>query len=390
MMVPVLMPTAYSRTEYVVLRSLVRQGIPVHLADSGRLGMGQASRFGNSFHLRPPASSGVARVVGALKALAAVTAAGVVFPTDELTIALADYRDRLGPDVHVPVTGPEMMRLANDKRRVAKHARALGLCVPDTFEYHDPSELEGGISGSVRLVVKLTDGQGGRGVFYVNGGAAAAAQCAELIGAYRLGPDLYPLVQEFVGAEGWGVSCLYWHGRKVAGFTHRRLREKAPAGGTSTLRASARAPLLENAADVLLTSLQWHGLAMVEFKYDPDNQRYWILEINPRVWGSVALPVHCGVDFPYWLYLCAVGQEHRAHALAAAAAPYPEGRICRWVLGDAVQLLRAVAHGQFREAWNVGFGARADYWDDLSWDDPAAFLAECGYYLRQLATAGAQ
>jgi len=52
----------------------------------------------------------------------------------------------------------------------------------------------------------------------------------------------------------------------------------------------------------LLDALQWHGVAMVEFRYDERDKDYKLLEINPKFWGSLDLALAAGVDFPS--YLC--------------------------------------------------------------------------------------
>ena len=129
---------------------------------------------------------------------------------------------------------------------------------------------------------------------------------------------------------------------------------------------------------------------MVEFRYDPHLKRYWILEVNPRVWGSIALPVGCGVDFPYWLYLCAVGEEDRARALAREFRDYPLGRVARWVLGDIAQVLRALARGRPGAAWAMLRGPRANIRDDLHFDDPGAFMGECASYIAQALFPGSR
>jgi hypothetical protein len=46
----------------------------------------------------------------------------------------------------------------------------------------------------------------------------------------------------------------------------------------------------------LLEDLNWTGLAMVEFKLGAQGPR--LMEINGRVWGSLPLAVHSGMDFP--------------------------------------------------------------------------------------------
>ena len=57
----------------------------------------------------------------------------------------------------------------------------------------------------------------------------------------------------------------------------------------------------------LLTALNWHGVAMVEFKIDATGQ-HWLMEINPRLWGSLALSIDAGVDFPLGLLQVARGE----------------------------------------------------------------------------------
>ena len=61
-------------------------------------------------------------------------------------------------------------------------------------------------------------------------------------------------------------------------------------------------------AEKLLVALNWHGVAMVEFKLDPDGQ-HWLMEINPRFWGSLALAIDAGVDFPMGLLRIARGEK---------------------------------------------------------------------------------
>jgi len=95
-------------------------------------------------------------------------------------------------------------------------------------------------------------------------------------------------------------------GRVLALFTHRRLREYPPSGGASTLRESARDAALEDAAVRLLRHIGWTGVAMVEFKRRQDG--FHLMEINPRFWGSLALAVDAGVNFPLLLVKWARGE----------------------------------------------------------------------------------
>jgi len=46
-----------------------------------------------------------------------------------------------------------------------------------------------------------------------------------------------------------------------------------------------------------LDSLKWNGVAMVEFKYDPENESLSLMEINPKFWGSSELGLAAGINF---------------------------------------------------------------------------------------------
>src|SRR5207248_184744 len=116
------------------------------------------------------------------------------------------------------------------------------------------------------IVLKRISSSGARGVFYLT-----ETDVAELerhrspIGTIPFGEFV---IQEYVRGVGIGVSMLFNHGKLRARFTHKRLHEKTAAGGISTLRIGVINPLLAEYALKLLENVKFHGVAMVEFKYD--------------------------------------------------------------------------------------------------------------------------
>lgn len=105
------------------------------------------------------------------------------------------------------------------------------------------------------------------------------------------------LVQEYVNGVGRGFFAVYANGRPVRSFMHERLRETPPSGGASTAARAIYDERLKEYACRLLNALEWHGPAMVEFKFDPISGQYSLLEINPKLWGSLELGLSAGVDF---------------------------------------------------------------------------------------------
>jgi predicted ATP-grasp superfamily ATP-dependent carboligase len=105
------------------------------------------------------------------------------------------------------------------------------------------------------------------------------------------------LLQEYYQGVGSGVELLMFKGRALAAFQHKRLREIPINGGASAFRQSMPLdPILYSHSVRLLEELNWTGLAMVEFKAGKDGPK--LMEINGRIWGSLPLAVHCGMDFP--------------------------------------------------------------------------------------------
>jgi protein-tyrosine-phosphatase/predicted ATP-grasp superfamily ATP-dependent carboligase len=108
--------------------------------------------------------------------------------------------------------------------------------------------------------------------------------------------------QEYILGHGMGIEFLFHHGRRLWHFAHERIHEYPLTGGGSTYRRSvyADAKLLKQ-SESLLATLQWNGVAMVEFKMGRDGT-FYLMEINPRLWGSLALSIDAGVNFPLGLW----------------------------------------------------------------------------------------
>src|SRR5690348_2945329 len=118
--------------------------------------------------------------------------------------------------------------------------------------------------------------------------------------------------QEYFRGRGIGIEMLFEHGKPRWCFAHERIHEVPATGGASSYRRAIEPPPeLLKAATRLLAQLHWHGVAMVEFKL-AENGDYRLLEINPRLWGSLPLATAAGVNFPLALLKIALGDALEA------------------------------------------------------------------------------
>lgn len=144
------------------------------------------------------------------------------------------------------------------------------------------------------------------------------------------------VLQQYFTGIGVGIELLAEQGEITYAFQHQRLHEMPLSGGGSSYRKSVDidSDLLE-ASEKLIKKLNWHGVAMVEFKKNPETGEFILIEINGRFWGSLPLAVAAGADFPHMLYqLYTMGKvtEH---------APYRREIYCRKLSSD-VRWLEAV------------------------------------------------
>jgi predicted ATP-grasp superfamily ATP-dependent carboligase len=374
-----LLTYGWCRSSYTALRSLSRLGLKVATADEHQIGMSRMSRYSASTYRYTSPFTDPEAFVADIVRLVELTGAHFLLPGHDETEILARFRDRLPEQVILPVAPVELIAQANNKAIMIEKACRLGLPVPGLFSWNTLDDLSRQMAHiTAPLVVKLRRSNSAKGVFYASSGSEAVGLCQHLIDTYQLLPERYPIVQERVEGEGWGVSCLYWHGERIASFTHHRLREKTSTGGTSTLRASVCNPYLESIAFRLLDEMGWHGLAMVEFKYDPTTRQGWFIEVNPRLWGSIHLAVASGVDFPALLYRAALDGPESARG---CVRQQKDGVVARWYLGDAIAAVGQIRQGRISRALKMLLPGGADTYDDLHWDDPAAFVGQAVYYL---------
>lgn len=389
---PVLVLDAAQRSALAVIRSLGRRGIPVIAADSVEPTLGGRSRHARATAVyTDPARDGRA-FLDDIARLAAEHGAGMVLPATELTTyVLAEAAPDLGSAV-LAVPPFEAFELLSDKYRLFRLAETLDVPVPPT-RYVDRAEHAAGLAADIGypVVIKPYRSWIRTDTTWHATRVRHVPDAAALRAAIEQDPALtqHPfLLQGYVHGTGQGVFAAYDEGREVAWFAHRRLREKPPAGGVSVLCESMPVPAnLREVGSRLLDEAGWHGIAMVEFKVGTDGTP-WLMEINPRLWGSLQLAVDAGVDFPWLLHQIMLG------ARPEPVTTYRTGQRLRWLLGDLDRLYLVLRdgtrpwHERVREA---GAFLRPDFrnvrHDVARRDDPGPFRGELGDYLRALLPA---
>lgn len=254
----------------------------------------------------------------------------VLFCTGAATLnAVARQRERFTQVCDLLVAPPETLDALNDKEAV--HRRCVELGIPVPMEY-------AGEPDRYPVIVKPHCGERhglkAKDRYAVAGDAEAYAACRAAMERY----DPCPIVQQKVEGAGAGASLLLDRdSRLIAAICHRRIREYPAAGGPSTCCESFYDEQTIQQAYRLLSSFRFVGMAMVEFKGP------YVLEVNPRVWGSFPMTEQAGSPFACLYARAAAGER-----LTYAPADYETGVRMRFTLNDGAAMLDYLRHGQPR------------------------------------------
>ncbi|MFH0817228.1 MAG: ATP-grasp domain-containing protein, partial [Candidatus Micrarchaeota archaeon] len=319
----------------------------------------------SSFVYASPAIN-VGPFLNALSREIQLSGASHVYPmSDFTTVPISEQRGRLGKNPKLPLPSKKSIRISQDKLESMELAQQLKIPCPKTYNIEDLREPI-----KAKLIVKSRKKifwKDGRALMVKVSPSSYVSSLASLKTEYEKIDRLIspPLVQEAVPGTGYGVEALFNHGELRALFTHRRIREYPVSGGASTLRVSTKNELMEKYAVSLLTNLEWHGLAMVEFKLDSRDNAPKFIEINGRPWGSIQLAISSGVDFPSLLYKMLEDGD------VSPVFGYELGVKCRWLLpGDALNFYSRLLHypGKLSAVRDFLTPNRND--DILSFSDP--------------------
>ena len=307
----VLLTNASAPKGVVVTQSLGKKEIEITTSDCDHLSPAFFSKYSRSHFIYPDPVKSQVEFVNTIQNYLKRKKIDVLMPINSIeTLIISKNKDKFTPYTKVPFEDFDKMMRLHDKNETMKIASELDIKVPKAFDIKNIAELHA-ISNRIEypVVIKLRNATSSVGLSYAHSVEEFIFKYKRTIEKFNLISSNYPIVQEYIPGNGYGVSMLYNQGDVRAIFTHKRLREYPITGGPSTYRISVRHPEMEKIAKKLLDHVSWHGLAMVEFKLDDRNNKPVLLEVNPRFWGSVYQAIAAGVDFPYLLYEMAINGD---------------------------------------------------------------------------------
>ncbi len=336
-MARILVLDGHSAAALAVTRSAGRAGHWVAVgANQGIFAAAQLSRYCSTAFNYPVSTNAAAAFVGSILEFVRAHAVDLIIPVTDWTLGpLSAQREKFSGVCRIAMPSPDAIEFVSDKYRTIQLAEKIGVSVPKTLLVKSTADLSQHRDGPFPMVVKDRFSVRWANDKAVFGSVAYAYSAAELEKkvAERIGIAGDVLVQEFSSGAGIGFSCFMVGGKAFLPFQWQRVREVDPRGSASSARKSvALDPSLASHSVQLIREIGFEGVAMVEYK-QPRGGALVLMEINGRPWGSIGLPIACGIDYPrHLIQWCLDG------TLPPENISYRENVMCRRVIGELTHL----------------------------------------------------
>lgn len=289
-----------------IMRNLGSRGIHTITIDYRHYMIGLFSRYGEK-QICPKN-----KLLDTLKTIGArYVNKAILFPTgDEFLDLIMKYREDLAHYYHFPFPQNDLLKKILDKGEFYDLIKMLDSDIPKTWSGDNMNNL-----AQIRFpcILKPALGYKFRNYFF-NKKVLVVNELLTLksLVNYFSTKGLKMIIQEIVpGNDRNQISvATYFDNNSIplSTFVSRKVRQNPIGFGVGTYVESYREDYLESRAKNLLSNLGYKGIAEVEYKYDEQDRKYKLIEINPRSWEQNELASMMGRDIIYAAYADLAGK----------------------------------------------------------------------------------
>jgi len=213
-----------------------------------------------------------------------------LIPVGANSVSLVNqFRDRISKRVIINIAPSESINNCLNKEKLIQIAKDNNIPLPKTYSKNEIFKNSfKKDSYSRKFVLKPSSELSNSRVLYIS----SINKLRSIVNS----KDGF-LVQDFISGYGVGFFAIYDNGTLKSFFMHKRIRENPPSGGSSVCAESIFDENLFFYGKKILDKLNWHGVAMVEFKKEYITGKLFLMEVNPKFWASHDLAIASGLNF---------------------------------------------------------------------------------------------
>lgn len=286
-----------------IIRSLGRKGIVVHVANDNTTDLAFYSRYITQVHRISSSSDPDKRRSDIVRIMKEERFDLVIPAGDQNVIPFQIYRSEYEQWGRVYALDENAFQIVNSKALTGQLAQSLGISVPRSEIVSSCSDTSAILEKfSLPVILKPVSSFTAENLMEKRQVKRAdTPQQFERVFRTMLlhGPVI---VQEYFDGTGLGMEILAYQGKILTRFQHIRIHEEGKSIGSTYRKSQPVDAQVLALTEKLIAALAYSGVAMIEFRYNPEKKALVLIEINGRFWGSLPLPLACGIDFPFFLY----------------------------------------------------------------------------------------
>jgi predicted ATP-grasp superfamily ATP-dependent carboligase len=311
-----------------------------------------------------------------LAAAAVRLSAAAVLPSEDSHLMALAGREADFASTALGASSWQSVERANDKELLAQLGAAAGLRTPPTKKVMRGDTAAVGTFGfpavikPLRSRVRNPDGT-------VSARSARFVLAEQAKDAVNSLPDEGGLVQPYIPGPIISIAGVSWKGELVCALHQVSIRIwPVRVGGSAYAETITPDGELERGVARLLRLIDWSGLFQAQFMCDARGEHF-LIDLNPRVYGSLALAVAAGLNLPgIWVDLL-LGRRHHVDG-------YRVGTRFRHEEKDVRALARMLVDGERLGALKGCMPRRNTAHAIFSVRDPMPLLTSVGKLTRYL------
>ncbi|MBU1061533.1 MAG: hypothetical protein KJ957_03375 [Candidatus Omnitrophica bacterium] len=359
-----------------IVRSLGRRGVPVYALDPDPRQVGMDSRFCESIVCPSVESNEEKHIEFLIRLSKSLAERPVLFPTGDNTVLLYAKYENILRDYFL-FAGPKRNTIEKlvTKDALFKTALECNIPIPDTYIPTSLSEVKSIASKiSYPCIIKPVRSHSWRQKSMQNilgeGNKVIVVRTRdELINYYTkiasCDPDV--IISEVIPGDDNELFYFVFYmsnDHKILGcFSGRKLRVIPIHFGSASFVESVYVKELDRLSIDFLEKLRYRGLGGIEFKRDPRDGRFKLIEFNARFGLWDMLGSRCGVDIAYIAYSDTIGKKIKGKVKYRTGIKWAS--ICRDT--KAFLSYRKEGHIAFRN-WLSSLRGEIQ-WAVFAWDD---------------------
>ena len=215
-------------------------------------------------------------------------------------------------------------------------AESIGVPVPKTFVIKKLNDL---ITAAKQIyfpvVIKNPDSFASEGLWtYSCGGKKLVEEYKKRIPRIVNGfEEEFPIIQEKIDGKLFDSTSFAVNGQIFGLLTQERILTAWLDGGGGLVNITNDIKDLKAYTRKIIKELAWTGPIEIDWIRDSNSGRYYLIEINPKFWGTTQLTISSGLNYPDYLMKFATNKQINE------VSEYKTGLMYRWIMDELFTIL---------------------------------------------------